>query len=414
MVRCYPRPFDNVAARGEAGLIVFDVRGRVLVLDGNQRSALAAVRALGRRGIDVIVGESSAASLAGHSKYCCGTVVYGSAYDDPERFLRSLAELVRAHDIGVLLPMTDVTASAIVRRKSQFADVQVPLPPPESFDALTNKSLLTDVAAELGVPTPLSVCIHDADEVPAALQRLAPPFVIKPVHSKIWCGGRWIATGVQYADSNQELRDIIARTPWLECTPVLIQEFVRGEGQGVFALYDQGRPVAWFAHRRVREKPPSGGVSVVCESVPVDPQLQEYARRLLSHVNWHGVAMVEFKVTPAGRPYLIEVNGRFWGSLQLAVDAGVDFPSMLYDVAAGNRVASVADYRVGVRSRWLLGDLDHLYLVLKNRERSYGAANKLQTVARFLNFFERRTRFEINRWDDMKPFMFELKNYLSS
>jgi len=68
---------------------------------------------------------------------------------------------------------------------------------------------------------------------------------------------------------------------------------------------------------------------------------------------WHGVAMVEFKVSADGTPYLMEVNARFWGSLQLAIDAGVDFPWLLYQLATGRDVESDDDYVTGVKSRWL-------------------------------------------------------------
>ena len=88
------------------------------------------------------------------------------------------------------------------------------------------------------------------------------------------------------------------------------------------------------------------------------------AHRILESVGWHGVAMVEFKVTAEGTPYLIEVNGRFWGSLQLAIDSGVDFPWLLYQLANGTKVDEVTGYAVGVTWRWLLGDFTRLCKVL--------------------------------------------------
>src|ERR671923_161553 len=90
---------------------------------------------------------------------------------------------------------------------------------------------------------------------------------------------------------------------------------------------------------------PSGGVSVLSESVPIDPALRAIAERILDRVRWHGVVMLEFKITPAGAPCLIEANARFWGSLQLAIDAGVDFPYLLYQVATGQTPAASAASR---------------------------------------------------------------------
>ena len=192
--------------------------------------------------------------------------------------------------------------------------------------------------------------------------------------------------------------------------PWVIQEFIPGHGQGVFSLYDKGSPMAFFAHQRLREKPPSGGVSVLSESVPVEAELGGYARLLLDSTGWHGVAMVEFRVTPDGRPFLMEINTRFWGSLQLAIDAGVDFPWLLYRVASGDKIEPVEEYKNGTRLRWLLGDLDHLYLVL--RDPAYSSLEKLKTFTAFLTPSPLITRHEVNRWHDMGPSWWELKQYV--
>ena len=68
--------------------------------------------------------------------------------------------------------------------------------------------------------------------------------------------------------------------------------------------------------------------------------------------------MVEFIVADDGTPFLVEVNTRFWGSLQLSIDAGVDFPYLLYQIFTSDRADSIHHYREGLRLRWLLGDLD--------------------------------------------------------
>lgn len=383
----------------------------VLVLDGDQRSALAAVRSLGKAGLQVLVGESRGNSLAGSSKYCAGSVVYASPYRDPEAFVRSVVELAREHAVQVLMPMTDVTTGICITSKARFDGLRLALPDAASFHRLTNKQALAEFAATLGVPVPLTFCVNSLADLSAAVDRFKPPFVIKPTQSKIWFRDEWIATSVQYAASVQQLRDIVARLPWLGTVPILIQEYIAGQGQGVFALYDRGAPLVWFSHRRIREKPPSGGISVVSESVPLDANMRLLSQKLLSAAQWHGVAMVEFKVRTDGRPYVIEVNGRFWGSLQLAVDAGVDFPYLLYKLAMGEPIDAPQRFEIGQRCRWLMGDLDHLYLVLKGHGVQAGVPEKLGAIASFLNFFRPRTRFEVNRMDDMKPFLRELQNY---
>jgi predicted ATP-grasp superfamily ATP-dependent carboligase len=130
---------------------------------------------------------------------------------------------------------------------------------------------------------------------------------------------------------------------------------------------------------------------------------------LLEKAGWHGVAMVEFKVTREGAPFLMEINTRFWGSLQLAIDAGVDFPLLLYRLACDEQPASVDNYITGKRLRWLLGDLDSLYLTF--RDKSFTTGEKLKALYRFLTPAPLTTRHEVNRWRDMGPFWCEMKQY---
>jgi predicted ATP-grasp superfamily ATP-dependent carboligase len=209
------------------------------------------------------------------------------------------------------------------------------------------------------------------------------------------------------------LLTLVTVQPYLQKHPFLLQEYVRGTGKGLFALYDRGQAIAFFEHRRIREKPPSGGVSVLSESCAADPVLVANSRRLLDYANWDGVAMVEYKVSDQGVAYLMEVNARFWGSLQLAVDAGVDFPYMLFQSTVGESPQFDGTYRIGIRNRWLLGDLDSLYLRLKSTAGVAGNSRpRWRALADFLNFCDRNTYFEVNRWDDMKPFLVELAAYV--
>ena len=99
---------------------------------------------------------------------------------------------------------------------------------------------------------------------------------------------------------------------------LLVQELIPGDSFGVSAVCDRGRPVAWFAHRRIREMPPSGGVSTVCESIPLPRRHVDACMKLIEDTSWHGPVMFEFKGDPEGDAWLIEVNGRLWGSVQLA------------------------------------------------------------------------------------------------
>ena len=118
--------------------------------------------------------------------------------------------------------------------------------------------------------------------------------------------------------------------------------------------------------------------------------------------------MVEFRIGGDGTAYLMEVNTRFWGSLQLAIDAGVDFPALLVSNELNLGLSAPSSYKIGQRLRWVLGDLDSLYIYLKS---DYTKKQKLIRLIQFCTPHFLHTKHEINRISDLKPAIFELKQY---
>lgn len=381
----------------------------VLVLDAAQRSALAATRSLGRAGYRILTADCMAETLAGASCYSTCSLIYPDPYSAPMAFLDWMQARVAAGGIDVVLPMTEVTTDLMVRHRARWPSLALPFAPIETIDALSDKIALHRRADALGVSIPPTRYFANAEAFRSELATMTFPLVLKPWRSRIWLGDHWLSTGVVIVHSPEEL-DAALVTDAFAAQPFMVQALVEGEGQGVFALYDRGRPVVFFAHRRIRERPPWGGVSVLSESARPDPHLQQLAQTLLDDAQWHGVAMVEFKVSSDGRPYLMEINTRFWGSLQLAVDAGVDFPVLLLDLLQG-RVPASPLLAEGVRLRWLLGDVDHLYLTWRTSR--YSLREKLRATLRVLTpDWRGRTRHEVDRLEDWRPAWHELKRYL--
>jgi predicted ATP-grasp superfamily ATP-dependent carboligase len=278
------------------------------------------------------------------------------------------------------------------------------------YTGATNKITASRVAGEAGLAVPRGAACNGAREIAAAVESKGYPVVIKPAVSRYIAADRIKATSVEVV-RDQEALDRALRQEWIGLVSCLVQEVVPGRGAGVFVLCSRTGPVAWFAHRRLREKPPGGGVSVLCESIAPRPDLKESAAILLRALNWFGPAMVEFRVDPQGKPWFMEVNGRFWGSLQLAVDCGVDFPWLYYQLCQRGGVEPVNDYAVGRRLRWELGDIDHLLLQLRGKGTADTAARKLRALMAFLNPVAGRP--EVFRPDDPRPFIHEVKTWLA-
>jgi predicted ATP-grasp superfamily ATP-dependent carboligase len=393
---------------------------KAFVTDGDQRAALAITRSLGRRGISVLVGEHGASSLASSSRYCARHVAYPSPEHDVEAFQRFLADFVRRERVDVVVPVTDATTSSVCLSQDNLArDTAVAAPTFEAFDRMTDKASTLRAAAGCGIPIPRTLFVDGRGGLGQVIDQVEYPAVVKPVRSRIRTARGWRATAVRYATSEAGLQRLFEESDDLASHPSLIQPRIAGPGVGLFALFDHGRLLTTFAHRRLREKPPSGGVSVLCESVAVEPELREDAVRLLGPLGWHGVAMLEYKRDRhSGRRFLIEVNGRYWGSLQLAIDAGVDFPHLGWQLALGRRPDLPRSYAVGVKNRWLLGDLDHLLSRLLARSGGLalpeGAPSRWRTLVDFIECSRPGLRDQVRRADDPGPFRYELRRYAGS
>ena len=384
---------------------------KILVTDGQNRAALAITRSLGREGHEVVVGETRARSLAQTSRFCAGSLIYPDPMTMPDAFIEFLAGYVRGAGIELVIPVSDVTTLMLTAHRSRFEPgCAVPFGDAEVVNRAADKVDMVATAARIGVAVPRSITVDRADG-PADVD-FEYPVVIKPHRSRIRTSDGWKSSSVGFAADPRELRrDLAGRAA--HDFPVLVQERIEGPGVGVFACYQGGRAVALFAHRRLRERPPWGGVSALSESVLLDPVARDAAVRLLDEIGWQGVAMVEFKQDARdGIPKLMEINGRFWGSLQLAVDAGVDFPSLLIRSMTADPIAA-PPYRVGVRSRWLWGDIDALLLVLAGRAKAMGAPqSRVRALLDFLVWRGRDLHYENPRWDDLGPWWQETRERL--
>lgn len=382
------------------------------MLDGNQRAALAAVRSLGSKSLWAAVGESTTTSLAGASRYCSRRLQYPDPYSSPREFFDAVLLLISQERITFLLPITEATTYILMKYRSELPEsVILPFPCSAAVESLSNKNELFELAERLEIPIPQTIVCRNAEQGLLALESINHfPIVIKPFKSKILTEGSITSTHVIIAGSKEEA-SLALQTNSFFNFPFTLQTFVSGHGGGVFALFNKGKPVCFFAHRRLREKPPGGGVSVLSESSPIDESLRAAAERLLKSANWHGVAMVEFRISADGIGYLMEVNPRFWGSLQLAIDSGVDFPWLLFQICTGQRTSKVI--WKPCRLRWLLGDLDRLYLILKAPRSTYSMRRKILEILRFLKP-GRFTRHEVNRWGDIGPAWYELRQYIAA
>ena len=321
---------------------------KVLLTDGNFKHTLAAVRSLGRRGARVEVLEKGRWSVSSLSRYCAGQVKAPDPRDG-EAFSRFLADLVARRPYDVLIPVSYASVvQASAARDLIMPKVRMVLPDPGALAIAGHKGRTAELAAELGIPVPRTFQPGSDRDLEEIARTAVFPLVVK---------GATDAGNLGYARNPGELKSLYRS---LAPFDPLVQEYIPGEGYGFFALYNRGSARAVFMHRRIREYPVTGGPSSLAESIR-DPVLSELGTRLLDRLGWHGPAMVEFKKDRRdGRYVLVEINPKLWGSLDLAIASGVDFPWLICRMAMDGDIEPVTEYRTGVKFRWVFPeDLFH-------------------------------------------------------
>jgi len=387
-------------------------------LDGEQRAALAIVRSLGRAGHTVYVASSVATPLAGASRYAAKTFRVADGLHQPEQLAEDVLALISTHRINMLIPVTEPSLLALLPRRDALPGVCLPFPDLSTFSAICDKEAVLAQAAREGIAVPAQqVVATPADAEALDVRTLPYPLVVKPARSVSGEAQHRAKFMVQYADTPEQLRDLLSGAD-ARAYPLLLQQRIVGPGIGLFVLLWNDHVLARFAHRRLREHPPAGGVSVYSESVAMDDALLDRAVRLLRAFRWSGVAMVECKIDAAtGTPYLMEINGRFWGSLQLAISAGVDFPALLVRAASGESVTPVTTYHVGVRNRWIWGEINHLVTRLRHSDRALalppGAPSRGTMLRQFFTWSS-NDRYETPQRRDLRPFWRETVQWFSS
>ena len=351
----------------------------VLVLDGHSRAALETLQSLGRAGIEVDLAAETKDCLAMHSRYAARKLRQPSQESVAE-FHAWLRAQDKKRNYALIVPATE--ASLLGLRMLDENDplrAKAVIPGDGALDIALDKEKTWQLARELSVPSPRSVLLSSFEEIGQVEQF---PVVLKPTHSKVMVAGELRTLAVAVVKNEVARQEQLRR--WLPLTPVQQQQYVSGRGVGIELLFDRGQKIWHFAHERVHEYPLSGGASSYRRSIAPPPAMLQDAEKLLTALKWHGVAMVEFKMDAQGQYWLMEINPRLWGSLALSIDAGVDFPMGLLQIARGQQPPPQPAYKTPYYTRDLRTDVDWL----KSNLRADPQDPLLHTRPRTFSFLE--------------------------
>jgi len=320
------------------------------------RSSYTALRSLNRIGVNVVLADNNFHGMGQASRLKKGFYRYSSPLVSEEKFIRDICDILEKNRISFLLPGHDETVTLAKYRNILPTNVILPVASFEQLEMANDKDRMADQAESLSLSVPERIKWEKIEDLKTTLVGQQGPWVVKLRKGNS-------AKGVFYPGSNQEAIDLCKNLiDYFNLLPdryPIVQLRVSGEGWGVSCLYWEGKRIASFTHKRLREKTQTGGTSTLRVSAH-NPILENIAHRLLDAMDWHGLAMVEFKYSSKTKEgWFIEVNPRLWGSIHLAVSAGVDFPALLYITATQGPKAALnrlVPWKEGVVARWYLGD----------------------------------------------------------
>lgn len=352
----------------------------MLVTDAHAMGSLGAIRSLGRAGYAVVAASDQPTAIGLRSSFATSTLLYPPLAADPAAFTEWLSATIARERISAVVPSEGVLL-AIRDEYDKFSSVL-----PLSSDAgivyagmskfdLFDRFSRTPLAERL----PPYLLVEQSDEPPDAksLARLGLPLFLKADAAHALVRGESV---VRCCNGLEEAHATLARLR-SRYRRVLIQGYVPGVGVGAFLLRWKGRVLGRFMHRRIHEVPHTGGTSSYRGAWWNDAIFADAVSRAEA-MRWEGVAMFEYRWDPrSGAFHLLELNGRFWGSLHLALFAGVDFPRLLLDAFFGRAEVSVGFDR-NVRSRLTPRDVEYVWSRVKDRD--LALSSRLWSVLEFL------------------------------
>ena len=355
----------------------------VLVIGAQPRSAVTIARSLNRKGVPVDVASYSLQEPRISSRAVRQFIRLPDPRGGPDEFVSSLSKLIETHKYDMLIPCSDSALSWIGQHHEYLSTMlHVGCPPPQILKRVLEKNITLEVAKSCEIPIPATYLVSDATDLVSLHSTLRFPMIAKP-RSKMEIETH--AFKVHYFHTFEDLKEAFLVDAHFGKRTIL-QEYCAGEGVGVEMLIHNGEPVAMFQHRRLKEIPSTGGRSVLAISGELDPSLTRYALRLLRSLEWEGVAMVEFRYNRATKTaMLMEVNGRYWGSVSLSFYAGIDFPRYDWQIVHGEKPDVPASYQPGIRWRWTSGDVLRLHDVFaQSKSDGFPRRLKWKELVRFM------------------------------
>lgn len=390
------------------GRILKSPERKVLILGEDTRSFLAVIRSFGRKNFEVHVGWCPKGSLALHSKYISKVHEIPEYSPNDDSWMKTLIKILKLEKFDLVIPCNDQCIIPLQKNRRLLEPMaSIYLLDDATYDIAFNKIKMNSLVKSLGINFPKDLVVSNADEIKYIMAELSFPMVLKPEYS--FSPNDLKTQNIVKIVNNREELEICLKSMALKGR-VSAQEFFIGRGVGIELLAKNGKILAAFQHERVHE-PLFGGGSSYRKSVDFNHDLLQAAEKIIQKLNYSGVAMVEFKVDKKNRKWaFMEINSRFWGSLPLAIAAGVDFPFYLYQLMVGGKNNFNIEYKKGIycRNWWLDANWFKNNLKADKNNPNLITLSNRQVFKEFLNVMLLKEKSDTFVADDPAPGLIEL------
>lgn len=401
-------------------------RGKVLVLGNDDRSFLSVIRSLGRKNICVHVGWCTNAKTALYSKYIFKVHEIPPYSQKDDSWKKLLIVLFQRERFDIVIPCNDQTIIPLHEYRKELEPFAfIYLLNENAFEVAFDKSKSSRLARELNIPVPREIEVFSHNESKEIIQNYQFPIVLKPITSFTLSNIQRGRNKVCKAFNSNELSTYLRKM--LFQGSVLVQENFVGKGVGVEVMAKEGEIHFAFQHVRIHEAifrggnsygggGSYGGGSSYRKSTAVKPELLTATRKLIKALNYTGVVMVEFKVNFKTNEWVfLEINGRFWGSLPLAIASGADFPFYLYQLLVEGKRSFPQYYKKGMYCRNYFIDFYWMSVNFRSNRFNPNPENlPFWTVAKeLINILIFRERSDTLVIDDLKPGFYEIASLVS-
>jgi len=336
---------------------------RVLVTNGEERSVLAACRGLQARGYEVTVLASERLAVSHWSRACAHRVLGPGPSEDAEAFVDAVERIVADDPHDVLIAGSDASLLAVSQSRNRLErHVQIGLPPHDAVRRSVDKRMLPAASRAVGLDSPDTICCDSLAEGVSAATGFGFPVIVKPVRSVLESNGTLEVQESSVADDNAALRRAVARLG----VPFLVQRLERPGTTCSFAgVIADRRLLAHLFSRYRRTWPPGAGAASFSETVTPTAELVGQVEAMVASLGWQGIFELELLLLPSGRLAAIDFNPRVYGSLALALAAGVNLPAIWCDWLLGRRPAMALPARSRVAYKREDTELRHAVAALR-------------------------------------------------